>query len=33
MEGTIMKLRDQMPELDGATEWLNGQVIKRGVNW
>lgn len=23
-----MKLRDQMPELDGATTWLNGKVTK-----
>jgi thiol-disulfide isomerase/thioredoxin len=23
-----MKLREQMPELTGATEWLNGQVTK-----
>ncbi|TLS35733.1 TlpA family protein disulfide reductase [Pseudalkalibacillus caeni] len=23
-----MKLRDEMPELNGATEWLNGQVEK-----
>ncbi|WP_108669867.1 TlpA disulfide reductase family protein [Peribacillus acanthi] len=23
-----MKLREQMPELNGATEWLNGQVSK-----
>ncbi len=23
-----MKLREQMPELEGATEWLNGQVAK-----
>ncbi len=23
-----MKLRDQMPELEGATEWLNGEVAK-----
>ncbi|WLR43204.1 TlpA disulfide reductase family protein [Bacillus carboniphilus] len=23
-----MKLREQMPELEGATEWLNGQVTK-----
>ena len=23
-----MKLREQMPELSGATEWLNGQVTK-----
>ncbi|RFU71098.1 TlpA family protein disulfide reductase [Peribacillus saganii] len=23
-----MKLRDQMPELQGATDWLNGQVTK-----
>jgi thiol-disulfide isomerase/thioredoxin len=23
-----MKLREQMPELDGATEWLNGEVSK-----
>lgn len=23
-----MKLRDQMPELTGATEWLNGEVTK-----
>lgn len=23
-----MKLRDQMPELDGATTWLNGQKTK-----
>lgn len=28
MEETTMKLRDQMPELDGAVEWLNGQVKK-----
>ncbi|PLS06389.1 TlpA family protein disulfide reductase [Neobacillus cucumis] len=24
-----MKLREQMPELTGATEWLNGQVTKK----
>ena len=23
-----MKLREQMPELDGAVEWLNGEVHK-----
>lgn len=23
-----MKLRDQMPELDGATQWLNGELSK-----
>jgi len=23
-----MKLRDQMPELDGATQWLNGEMSK-----
>ncbi|WP_096188310.1 TlpA family protein disulfide reductase [Evansella halocellulosilytica] len=23
-----MKLREEMPELEGATEWLNGQVTK-----
>ncbi|MGC4376985.1 TlpA disulfide reductase family protein [Fictibacillus sp. Mic-4] len=23
-----MKLRDQMPELNGATKWLNGEVTK-----
>ncbi|MDP4086211.1 MAG: TlpA disulfide reductase family protein [Bacillota bacterium] len=23
-----MKLREQMPELTGATEWLNGQITK-----
>lgn len=23
-----MKLRDQMPELDGATKWLNGELSK-----
>ena len=28
MEGFAMKLRDQMPELNGATEWLNGEVTK-----
>lgn len=24
-----MKLRDQMPELDGATEWLNSNPLKK----
>lgn len=23
-----MKLREQMPELDGATEWINGELTK-----
>jgi thiol-disulfide isomerase/thioredoxin len=26
--GTVMKLREPMPELTGATEWLNGEVSK-----
>jgi thiol-disulfide isomerase/thioredoxin len=26
--GTVMKLREPMPELSGATEWLNGEVSK-----
>lgn len=26
-----MKLRDEMPELIGATEWLNGQVNKQDL--
>lgn len=26
-----MKLREQMPELDGATQWLNGEVSKEDL--
>ncbi|WP_141431343.1 TlpA disulfide reductase family protein [Bacillus sp. 03113] len=26
-----MKLRDQMPELEGATEWLNGKTTKNDL--
>ena len=26
-----MKLREQLPELEGATAWLNGERTKR--NW
>ncbi|WP_175988681.1 TlpA disulfide reductase family protein [Bacillus sp. Marseille-Q1617] len=26
-----MKLREQMPELNGATEWLNGEVTKQDL--
>jgi thiol-disulfide isomerase/thioredoxin len=28
MEGISMKLRQQMPALSGATEWLNGKVTR-----
>jgi thiol-disulfide isomerase/thioredoxin len=30
-EETIMKLRAAMPELNGATEWLNGEVKKEDL--
>ena len=29
--GKNMKLRDQLPELEGATAWLNGEITKG--NW